>query len=145
MPGTFFDPDTPLGEITKGVFADMKDPSAIYKVVETSIGIGEKVAFTAISRGWMPAQLLFRLSFPLKVMLDGQLRMSTLGVDSLFRNPMGFLKLILNDPEGYLAKGLGIDVDTSLKVDKNILYQKLWLCLQETQSLHHSLQNHMMQ
>jgi hypothetical protein len=63
----------------------------------------------------MPLQLLFRLSFPLKVMLDGQLRMGTLGLDSLFRNPVGLLKLLANDPEGYLAKGLGIDVYTGLK------------------------------
>jgi len=115
VPGTFFDPDTPLGEITKGAFADMKDPSAIYKGLETTIGLAETGLFTAVSRGWMPLQLLFRLSFPLKVMLDGQLRMSALGIDSLFRNPVGLLKLLANDPEGYLAKGLGIDVYTGLK------------------------------
>ena len=114
VPGTFFDPDTPLGEITKGAFADMKDPSALYKGLETGIGLAETGLFTAVSRGWMPLQLLFRLSFPLKVMLDGQLRMGALGIDSLFRNPVGLLKLLANDPEGYLAKGLGIDVYTGL-------------------------------
>ena len=113
--GTFFDPETPLGKATASAFADMKDPSAIYKAVEKGIGALESGAFTFISRGWMPMQLLFRLSFPLKVMLDGQLRMSTLGIDSLFRNPVGLLKLILNDPDGYLAKGLGVNVTTGLK------------------------------
>ncbi len=113
--GTFFDPDTPLGQATSSAFADMKDPSLLYKGLEKGIGIAESVAFTAISRGWMPLQLLFRLSFPLKVMLDGQLRMSALGLDSLFRNPIGLLKLLANDPEGYLAKGLGVDVYTGLK------------------------------
>ncbi len=115
VPGTFFDADTPLGEITKGAFVDMKDPSLLYKGLETGIGLAETGLFTAISRGWMPLQLLFRLSFPLKVMLDGQLRMGALGIDSLFRNPVGLLKLLANDPEGYLAKGLGIDVHTGLK------------------------------
>ena len=113
--GTFFDPDTPLGQVTANAFKDFKDPSSFYKGLETGIGLAESGLFTLVSRGWMPLQLLFRLSFPLKVMLDGQLRMSTLGLDSVFRNPVGLLKLLANDPEGYLAKGLGIDVYTGLK------------------------------
>ena len=112
--GTFFDPDTPLGQITKGAFDDLPDESFLYKKLVMDVPSAlETGLFTFISRVWMPLQLITRIAFPLKITTDGMLRVSTKGLASIFRDPGEYMKMIFNDPDGLMIRYLdskGIDV-----------------------------------
>ncbi len=119
--GTFFDPDTPLGQITKDAFSDLPDESFLYKKLVMDVpSRAEDITFGLISRVWMPLQLITRIAFPLKITTDGMLRVSTKGLASIFRDPAEYMKMIFNDPDGLMIRYLetkGIDVTplTSLR------------------------------
>ena len=119
--GNFFDPETPLGQITKDAFSDLPDESFLYKKLVMEIPSAmERGMFSFISRVWMPLQLVTRIAFPLKITMDGSLRVSTKGLASIFRDPQEYLKMIMNDPDGLMLRvleGKGVDIKplTSLR------------------------------
>lgn len=104
--GTFYDPSTPIGAELKGVIADgLEDPGLMFKYGAEIIPFkATDVAFTFISRVWMPMQLVTRVAFPLKITTDGNLRMSARGMASIFRDPWEYMKLIWNDPNAAMVK-----------------------------------------
>ena len=104
--GTFFDFNTPLGrELREVIEEGATDPSWLFKYGAEKIPFkATDIAFTFISRVWMPLQLVTRVAFPLKITTDGNLRMSARGLASLFRDPWEYLKLIWNDPNGAMVK-----------------------------------------
>lgn len=115
-PGTFFDKDTPLGKIVGEVMDEVDDPGVFYKsVLEDAPSAIEKGVFGGVRSIFYPLQLLFRLSYPAKLALEGNMRVAIFGARSIFRSPIGFFRHMLNDPDGNLARIFNIDVTTSLQ------------------------------
>lgn len=114
--GTFWDADTPLGKIVSEVMDEVDDPGVFYKsVVEGGLSAIEKGVFGGVRSIFYPLQLLFRLSYPAKLALEGNMRVAIFGARSIFRSPIGFFRHMLNDPDGNLARIFNIDVTTSLQ------------------------------
>jgi hypothetical protein len=104
--GTFYDPATPIGNELKGIIADgLDDPGVLFKYGAEAIPFkATDIAFSFISRVWMPLQLVTRVAFPLKITTDGNLRMAARGMSSIFRDPWEYMKLIWNDPNAAMVK-----------------------------------------
>ena len=120
--GTFFDPETPIGQIIKdaGVEGVPAESWVFNKVVMEVPSALETGAFWFISNFWMPLQLITRIAFPKKIILDGGLRASAKGLNSMFRGFQGWVSMLWNDPDGAMLqvlKNKGVDVEalTSMK------------------------------
>ena len=120
--GTFFDVDTPLGSIIKdaGIDGLPIESWAFKRIVMDAPSYAEQKAFKAIATIWMPMQLITRIAFPLKITIDGGLRVSAKGMASMFRNPSEWLRMIWNDPDALMMRYLkdkGVDIEpfTSLE------------------------------
>ena len=113
--GTFWDADTPLGKIVSEVMDEVGDPSALFTKTESTLSAIEKGVFGGVRSVFYPLQLLFRLSYPAKLALEGNMRVAIFGARSIFRSPIGFFRHMLNDPDGNLARIFNIDVTTSLQ------------------------------
>jgi len=113
-PGTFWDADTPIGEIISNIAPGLGDPGILFKGQETILSAIEKGTFGLVRGVFYPLQLLGRFSYPAKLTIDGNLRAALLGVRSMFRSPLKFLKYLLNDSQGVVARALGYTPETSL-------------------------------
>ena len=113
--GTIYDPDTPIGKIINEIAPGVDDPSLLFKGQEAGLSAIEKGTFGYVRSLWYPLALLGRFSYPSKLVIDGNLRMSLLGVRSMFRgSPLNYIKLMMNDEAGLLSKIFG-KPSTSLK------------------------------
>jgi hypothetical protein len=114
-PGTFWDENTPMGKEIAEIAKGLDDPGFLFKrIQEDSLSAIERGTFGAVRSVFYPLALLFRLSYPFKLALEGNIRASLLGVRSMFRSPTQFFKYLFNDSQGAIAKALGITPDTSL-------------------------------
>ena len=94
-PGTFWDANTPIGEIISNIAPGLGDPSILFKGQEKVLSAIEKGTFGLVRGVFYPLQLLGRFSYPAKLTIDGNIRAALLGVRSMFRSPLKFLKYLL--------------------------------------------------
>ena len=114
--GTIFDSDTPIGKIITEVTDDIDEAGNLFKGQEKALSTIEEGTFGAVRSVWYPLQLLGRMSYPNKLAIESNFRIMILGLRSFFKpgNPLKFVKLMMNDPDGLLAKVFG-SPETSLK------------------------------
>ena len=113
-PGTFWDEDTPMGAIVGPIAKGLDDPGDLFKTQEVVLSAIERGAFGVVRGLFYPLQLLGRFAYPAKLTIDGHLRAAVLGARSAFRSPLKFLRFMLNDANGVIARALGYTPDTSL-------------------------------
>jgi len=113
-PGTFWDVDTPMGKEIADISKGLGDPGLLFKGQEKVLSAIEKGTFGFVRGVFYPLQLLGRFSYPAKLTVDGHLRASLLGVRSAFRSPVKFLRFLLNDANGVIARAIGYTPETSL-------------------------------
>ncbi len=112
--GTFWDEETPMGAEIAAISKGLGDPGILFKGQEKILSSIEKGTFGLVRGVFYPLQLLGRFSYPAKLTVDGHIRASLLGVRSAFRSPLKFLRFLLNDANGALARALGYTPETSL-------------------------------
>lgn len=113
-PGTFWDESTPMGEEISAIAKGLGDPGLLFKGQEGVLSAIEKGTFGLVRGVFYPLQLLGRFSYPAKLTVDGHLRAALLGVRSAFRSPFKFLRFLLNDVNGVVARAIGYTPETSL-------------------------------
>ena len=113
--GNLFDPESPLGEILADALAETPgNPKLLYQAQAGATGKMEKRAFDVQRKYWSPLTLLFSAKYPAKVTLDTLIRAAIFGFTSAFRGFTNWFKMLFNDPDGQIAKWLGVDVVTDL-------------------------------
>ena len=110
----FWKEGTELNELLRDVLDDFPEPNKLFQRLESSTQSIDDFTFGYMKNAAYPGMLLFRANYPLKLAIDGQIKFKLFGLRTLFENPFEYFKLMLNDPDGMLAKAFGIKPDTLL-------------------------------
>ena len=67
---------------------EVGDPSALFTKTESTLSAIEKGVFGGVRSVFYPLQLLFRLSYPAKLALEGNMRVAIFGARSILMTQM---------------------------------------------------------
>ena len=110
----FWKEGSPLKEAIDDVYEEFDDPNILFQAFEKGVQTYDNVMFGFMRTFRYPAFLLGRLSYPLKLMLDGTIKQNIFGMRNILKNPVDYLRLMLNDADGNLAKALNIQPTTMI-------------------------------
>jgi hypothetical protein len=103
----FWKEGSALREVIDDVFTDFEEPNILFKAFEKGVQTYDNLVFGYMRNFRYPAFLLFRLSYPLKLIVDAMVKFNIMGVRNMLKNPIDTIKLMLNDPEGALTRVFG--------------------------------------
>ena len=110
----FFEEGSELNLLLKEVIEEIPDPTVLFSYPEKALSKAENFTFGIMKNMAYPKMLLLRANYPLKLIIDGTIKQKLFGLRNVIDNPLGYFKLLLNDPDGALAKAFGINPDTLL-------------------------------
>ena len=110
----FWEEGSDLNKLIGDIKADFPEPTALFKYPEILFDKLDNFTFGIMKNLSYPKMLLLRLSYPLKLAIDGTIKQKLFGLRNLIDNPVGYFQLMLNDPDGMLAKLFGVAPDTLL-------------------------------
>ena len=103
-----------LNELLADIKPDFENPNVLFKSVEGISGGYDRFFFGFMRNFQYPAYLLGRISYPLKLQIDGMIKFKMLGVKGPLDGLVDYFKLMLNDSEGLLARVFKINPDTTM-------------------------------
>ena len=110
----FWKEGSPLRELIDDIYDDVPDPTIWFRAFEKGTQTIDNLVFGFMRNFRYPAFLLGRASYPLKLIVDALVKSNLMGVRNMFKNPFETIKLMMNDSEGLIAKGLGIKPTTMI-------------------------------
>ena len=66
----------------------------------------EMFADAALSNLWKPFQLITRIAYPVRVILEGQARLAATGNSTLFNHPADYIQFVMASPQGPISEAL---------------------------------------
>ena len=103
----FWKEGSALREVIDDVITDFEEPNILFKAFPKGVQTYDNLVFGYMRNFRYPAFLLFRLSYPLKLIVDAMVKFNIMGVRNMLKNPIDTIKLMLNDPEGVLTRVFG--------------------------------------
>jgi len=110
----FWKEDSVFRNAIDDVYEEIDDPNVLFNLAEKGSQTYDNVVFGYMRNFRYPSFLLGRISYPLKLIMDATVKFKLFGVRSFLDNPFEYLKLMLSDSEGLLAKTFGVKPPTTL-------------------------------
>ena len=101
-------------EAIDDVYTDFEDANILFKGFEKGTQTYDNLVFGYMRNYRYPSFLLGRLSYPLKLITDATVKFKLFNVRTFLDNPFEYLKLMLSDSEGLLARIFNYTPPTTL-------------------------------